>query len=146
MFRDTSKAVDLADIREIERNLEVTFPKQLIEHYLKYNGGNPINNFLYSEISDIETSVQTFLPLKYKNETGYTIEDMYRHFVGRNVFSGKYLPFAMDYGGNLFCVNMENGEIVMIWLDKGDVEEENIPVLSHSFDEFISSLEESEDY
>ena len=90
----------------------MTFPKQLIEHYLKYNGGNPINNFLYSEISDIETSVQTFLPLKYKNETGYTIEDMYRHFVGRNVFSGKYLPFAMDYGGNLFCVNMENGEIV----------------------------------
>ena len=145
MFRDTSKAVDLAEIREIERNLEVTFPKQLIEHYLKYNGGKPINNFLWSEISGIETSVQTFLSMKYKDGVGCTLEDTYLHFVGRNVFSKKYLPFAIDYGGNLFCVNVENGEIVMIWLDKGDVEEENIPVLSRSFDEFISSLEEPEE-
>ena len=71
---------------------------------------------MYLRISDIETSVNTFLSMKYKNEVGYTLEDMYLHFTNKNIIPRKYLPFACDAGSNLFCINLENEKIVIIWL------------------------------
>ena len=100
---------------------------------------------MYSRISDIETSVNTFLSMKHKNEVGYTLEDMYLHFTNKNIIPRKYLPFACDAGSNLFCINLENEKIVIIWLDMGDVDESMIPVLSNDFDEFINSLEADEE-
>lgn len=70
MFVNTSKAIGIDDIIEIERKINLVLPKQLVKHYIKYNGGIPEKRFLYSCISDIETSVQTFLSMKYKNEIG----------------------------------------------------------------------------
>ena len=54
--------------------------------------------------------------MKYKNEVGYTLEDMYLHFTNKNIIPRKYLPFACDAGSNLFCINLENEKIVIIWL------------------------------
>ncbi|MBQ3599735.1 MAG: SMI1/KNR4 family protein [Lachnospiraceae bacterium] len=145
MFVNTSKAIGIDDIIEIERKINLVLPKQLVKHYIKYNGGIPEKRFLYSCISDIETSVQTFLSMKYKNEIGYTLEDMYLHFVNKNVIQKKYVPFACDAGSNLFCIDVETGKIVIVWMDMGEVNESMIPVLSNSFDEFIDSLEEDEE-
>ena len=142
IFMNASKAISKDEIKEIERKLEITLPEQLVKHYLKYNGGAPIRNFLFSRISDIETSIQTFLPMKYKDATGFSLEEMYLNFVEKKVFSKKFLPFAIDYGGNLFCVNLEDKKIVMIWLDIGDVDENRIPILSNNFSELLNSLEE----
>ncbi len=83
--------------------------------------------------------------MKYDNGDGYTLEKMYMHFVGQNTFPKIYLPFANDYGSNLFCINIENGKIVIIWLDKGEVEENKISILFNSFPDFICSLEEEEE-
>ena len=145
MFIETSKAINYTDIREIEQKINVVLPKQLVNHYMKYNGGIPQKKFLYSSISDIETAVHTFLPMKYKDSVGYTLEEMYLHFVSKNVMPRKYLPFACDAGSNLFCINMETEEIVIVWLDLGEINEDMIPVLCNSFDEFIDSLEIDED-
>ena len=60
--------------------------------------------------------MNTFLSMKYKNEVGYTLEDMYLHFTNKNIIPRKYLPFACDAGSNLFCINLENEKIVIIWL------------------------------
>lgn len=144
MFINTSKPVTLEEIKEIEEKLNIVIPKQLIKHYMKYNGGIPKRKFLYSYISDIETSVNTFLSMKYKNEVGYSLEDMYLHFTSKNIIPRNYLPFACDFGSNLFCVNLEDEKIVMIWLDMGEVNPDMIPVLCNSFDEFIDALEEEE--
>lgn len=145
MFIKTSNAITKNDINEIEKKLNIVLPKQLAQHYMKYNGGVPEKKFLYSRISDIETAVHTFLPMKYKNEVGYTLEDMYLNFTSKNIIPRKYLPFACDAGSNLFCINLENEKIVIIWLDMGEVDESMIPVLSNNFDEFINSLEADEE-
>ena len=145
MFINTSIAITKNDINEIEKKLNIVLPKQLAQHYMKYNGEVPEKKFLYSRISDIETSVHTFLSMKYKNEVGYTLEDMYLHFTSKNIIPRKYLPFACDAGSNLFCINLENETIVIIWLDMGEVNESMIPVLSNDFDEFINSLEADEE-
>ena len=51
--------------------------------------GESQKKILYSRISDIETSVNTFLSMKYKNEVGYTLEDMYLHFTSKNIIPRK---------------------------------------------------------
>lgn len=145
MFLETAKQLTLNDIREIEAKLNIVLPKQLIEHYLKFNGGIPDKPFFYSAVSDIETSVHAFLPMKYTDEIGYTLEDGYLDFRNRKVIPEKFLLFAHDAGGNPFCINLENGQVVIIWLDLGEVNEEAIRFLTNDFDEFLNALSE-EDY
>ncbi|MDO5156237.1 MAG: SMI1/KNR4 family protein [Eubacteriales bacterium] len=55
-----------------------------------------------------------------------------------------YLPFALDYGSNLFCVNLNTNEVVIVWMDMGSMTEKNIKVLTNDFNEFLSSLEPEE--
>lgn len=145
MFLNTAKQLTLDDIREIEAKLNIELPKQLVEHYLKFNGGIPDKPFFYSEVTDIETSVHAFLPMKYTDEIGYTLEDGYLDFMNRKVMPKKFLPFAHDAGANPFCINLENGQVVIIWLDLGEVNEEAIQFLANDFEEFLNALSE-EDY
>lgn len=144
VFLNTGKKLTGNEIKEIEEMLQISIPKQLTEHYLKYNGGTPKDNFLYSEISDIEISIQSFLPMKYKDEIGFTVESMYANFVNKKVIPAQYLPFAIDYGCNLFCMDLNTNEIVIIWMDQGEVTENEIHVLSESFDAFLAALEQPE--
>ena len=145
MFLETAKQLTLDDIRAIEIKLNIKLPKQLVKHYLKFNGGIPEKPVFYSDDSDIETSVHTFLPMKYKDEVGYTLEDGYLDFKNRKVIPEEFLPFALDAGGNLFCINLESGQVVIIWLDLGEVNEKAIRWLANDFDVFLNSLNE-EDY
>lgn len=57
------------------------------------------------------------------------------------------LPFAMDWGGNLFCMNVETEDIYIIYLDLGEVNESNgsIRFLINGFSNFLNNLEENID-
>lgn len=143
-FGNKGKKLTENDIKEIEEMLQISIPRQLADHYLNCNGGTPEDNFLYSELSDIEISIQSFLPMKYKDEIGFTVESMYANFVNKKVIPAQYLPFAIDYGGNLFCMDLNTNEIVIIWMDQGEVTENEIHVLFPSFDEFLAALEQPE--
>ena len=71
MFNNLSKPITENDIREIEQKLGIDIPTQLAQHYLKYNGGRSEKNYMFSEISGIETIVQVFLPMKYNKKKGF---------------------------------------------------------------------------
>ena len=144
MFLETAHPITENDIKQIEEKLNISIPRQFVEHYMSFNGGKPEDKFLYSKIADIEAGVQSFLPMKYKDVTGYTIESMYDNFVSKNVIPANYLPFALDFGSNLYCINLTTNEIVIIWMDVGNVTEEEICVLFEDFNTFISSLEAEE--
>lgn len=144
MFSETVKQLMPDDIREIETKLNIELPKQLVEHYLKFNGGIPDKPFFYSVVSDVETSVHAFLPMRYTDEIGYTLEDGYLDFKNRKIIPEKFLPFAHDAGGNPFCINLENGQVVIIWLDLGEVDEDAIRFLADDFDGFLDALDEGD--
>ncbi|WP_443136944.1 SMI1/KNR4 family protein [Lysinibacillus sp. C5.1] len=61
-----------------------------------------------------------------------------------NALPNRYLPFANDWGGNLFCIVLEKGRVVLIWMDLGGVTERSINFLSNNFVTFINNLEASE--
>lgn len=63
-------------------------------------------------------------------------------FKSKKIIPEKYLPFANDSGGNVFCINLDSKEIVLVYLDLGEVTNRCIKFLANSFTEFINNLEE----
>lgn len=145
MFLRTAKNLILDDIQEIETQLNLTLPKQLVKHYLEFNGGIPTKSFFCFGKTDVEVSISTFLSMKYSDGINSTLEENYLNFSKRGIILKQFLPFARDWGGNQCCINLENGEVVVIWLDLGEVNEDAIRFLANDFDEFLNNLEDEED-
>ena len=148
-FSKTSAQLSEEDIKSVEYEIGVNFPQEFIAHYLKYNGGIPTNACFYMEDYDTFAEISRFLSMKYKDNTqSFTIEESFINYTKeKNVFSSNLIPFARDWGGNLFCINHENGNIFLILLDLGEVKESNgsIRFLSDSFWGFINALENCEE-
>lgn len=144
MFKKASAALTRADIDTIETNLKLTFPKDFVEHYLSYNGGIPAKPFFYSENEDVETEIQVFLPLKYKYHDIpiKTAEEKYVLFREKSPLMNSYFPFANDYGANPICINLENGGVYIVYMDRGELEDECFICLAGSFRAFLKGLSE----
>ena len=148
-FNKISAQLSEEDIKSVEYEIGVNFPQEFIAHYLKYNGGIPTNACFYMEEYDSIAEISCFLPIKYNDNTqSFTIEESFINYTKeKNVISPHFIPFARDWGGNLFCINQENGNIFLILLDLGEVKENNgsIRFLSDSFGTFINALENCEE-
>ena len=145
MFSKTQKTITREEIDEIEKSLGITLPQELLEHYLKYNGGVPEKPCFYSEESDVEIEIQSFSPLKYSNDDLRTLEEKYVLFKEKSDLMTRYLPFANDYGANRICIGLENGKIYVVYMDLGEITDDSVVLLADSFNEFIDGLEEPED-
>lgn len=60
----------------------------------------------------------------------------------RKIIPKKYLPFANDAGGNVFLYKPDSKEIVLVYLDLGEVTDRCIKFSAKSVMEFINNLEE----
>ena len=145
MFTKCATPLTISDVKDVETTLGFKLPQQLKEHYLQFNGGGPVKPCYYAEDLDLETEIAVFYPMKYHNGSGLLVEKIYMDFINRAVIPKKYLPFANDLGGNLFCIDLENEIVVLIWMDLGVVTESCINLLANSFIDFVDNLEECED-
>ena len=53
-----------------------------------------------------------------------------------------YFPFANDYGANPICVNLEDGEVYIVYMDLGELEDRCFYCIAESFRDFVDSLSE----
>lgn len=145
MFERMSRALTREDIAEIEADLGLAFPEDLVEHYLSYNGGIPTKPFFYCEEEDIETEVQVFLPLKYHYHdiSIRTAEEKYLLFKEGSPLMTSYFPFANDYGADPICVDLENGGVYIVYMDLGGLEDRCFRRLAESFRDFVGSLSDN---
>ncbi|MFJ8088898.1 SMI1/KNR4 family protein [Lysinibacillus sp. NPDC095746] len=144
MFIECSTELTISDLNDVETKLGFNLPEELKEHYLQFNGGIPVKPCYYAQDIDLETEIAAFSSMKYKNSSTL-LEESYLDFINRGALPKKYLPFANDWGGNLFCMDLETGNVVLIWMDLGEVTERCINFLSNSFETFINNLEKCED-
>lgn len=145
MFDNISQEFTKSEIEFIEKKVGLTFPKSFIEHYVRYNGGVPASPYTYSAESDIEIEVQLFLPLKYKSpEVNIeTIEHKYMLFNQKSELMKMYIPFANDYGANPVCININTGEIYIVYMDMGELSERCFKYLCNDFNTFVAGLSEN---
>jgi hypothetical protein len=109
-----SKITDL-DIKKIEKRIGKEIPKELASHYLNSNGGIPINCY-WPQGDGIYLWIQQFLSMKESIGEGRTLEDTYLLGQERKFLPKSLLPFAVDYGGNYFCID-DNSHIYFYALD-----------------------------
>ena len=139
----TMSDITLSDISSFEKGIHYNLPNDFICFYLKQNGGYPTFNNIYVEEIDSVVKVKVFYSFLYRNFSGWTVESLYTFFVEEKSFlASHFLPFASDMGDNLFCVNLKTQEVILVLLDIGEFDEEEVINISSSYDEFLSMFAE----
>ncbi len=146
MFSKSSKPLEQADIKTLEKTLGYCLPLDFINQYLHSNGGVADKNHFYVEADDGYVEVSFYIPIKYpSSELGnMDILSSYNSLVNKG-FPKNYLPFAVDWGGNYFSINLATNEIVLFLMDLGDFTNDAVKFLSKGFLNFINELEEEEE-
>lgn len=138
---DLAPSIDNAELDEIEAQLGFSFPEDLRQHYLHFNGGRPVPNLFLR--NDEYFSVAEFLPIKY-GDRGARFEDTYSMLVqGNNLFPKSMIPIASDSGGDFFCYSLkpeETGSIYFYQSDYYDDPSRAIVHLADSLEHFLNSL------
>ena len=141
-FNETMPNISLSDISYFEKIIHYILPNDFISFYTKQNGGSPITNSIYVEEMDSFLKVKSFYPFLYKDPIGWTIERLYTYFVEeKNFLPSYFVPFASDMGDNLFCINVKTQEVVLVLLDIGEFDEDEIIHISISFTDFLSMFQ-----
>ena len=137
-FEDTSPRITEDDIDALSRGLGVTFPTSARRHYLEYNGGVPSPD-VYDMDGEL-LQVQQFFSIRY-GDLLFTIENNYEELVlQQRIIPVSLIPFAIDPGGDYYCLSTENGEVSIFRAENlPDSQEANIRICS-SIDDFISGL------
>jgi SMI1 / KNR4 family (SUKH-1) len=135
------------DIKSFIENLKVNLPDEFYSFYEINNGGVSENNSFYVEESDSYVEISFFYPITYKSEKlgQVSIEDSYKLLIEKNIITKQYLPFAVDWGGNYFCINQEDESVVLILSDMGIYSPKNVRKLTTSFHSFIENLHKREE-
>lgn len=146
MFSKSSKTLTQADINFFEEILGYSLPIDFKNQYLSSNGGVPDKTYFYVEADEGYVEVSFFIPIKYpSNDLGnMDIATSYKNLVSKG-FPKNYLPFAVDWGGNYFSIDLATNNIILFLMDLGEFSDSAIKYLSKGFLNFIDDLEEEEE-
>lgn len=150
-FSKCEKKIGRADICKVEEKLSIILPEDFVLHYLQFNGGVPDKNWWDSDDDFEPIEVASFKPFVYNNQTNddskSLIDGCYITMLERNVIPKNLFPFANDWGGNFFCLDLDNYSIIYYATDSFDqdltVQENHINLqrfLKNSFGNFINGL------
>jgi hypothetical protein len=155
-FEHCEKTVSLLEIEQLENNLKYKLPNYFIEHYLKFNGGIPLKSWWYFNEDIDPLEIAQFKSIKYYNLTlgssTSLIDNCYYYMIERNVIPQNIIPFAIDWGGNFFCINQDDNSILFYTVDSFNDDltlKENHKnaqlYLAPSFNVFINNLMSEEE-
>lgn len=150
------KNIGRADITKTEEKLSITLPDDFVSHYLQFNGGISEKSWWDGDEDFEPTEMAAFKPFAYNSQTNNAPESLidgcYISMVDREVIPKDLLPFANDWGGNFFCLDLDNYSIVYFATDSFDEDltmQENHRklqrYLTNSFANFVNGLVAEED-
>jgi hypothetical protein len=140
-FLETSQFLSAEELSKAADSLQLVFPKEFSELYLRFNGGYPEHDTFLWKTGE-QTTINTFSSIKYK---GFDcLEETYRDLV----MVEKYLPvgiipFATDDGGNFFCISArlyDNGSVYYCNNDHYDLQNKE-SCLTHVDDSYLHFVE-----
>ena len=150
-FKKCEKKIGRADIYKTESKLSITLPDDFVSHYLQFNGGIPEKSWWDGDEGFEPVEVAGFKPFVYNTQTNddprSLIDGCYISMLDREVIPRNLLPFANDWGGNFFCLNLDYYSIVYFATDSFDkdltMQENHIKLqryLTNSFSHFVEGL------
>lgn len=154
-FYHSEKPINDRDLDDSERLMNAKIPLQLRNFMLEHNGGMPENDAFLDDDGEW-VAIHELIPIKYYKESSnnknrlmpYIAMDLWE----RKLIPKNFLPFAIDCGGNYFCIDLNNGKIYYYTLDDWsdnlsvtDNQSKSTNYLCDSFNDFISKLVCEED-
>ena len=148
-FSGISSAIIAADLDHLESFLGKKLPSLFRDHYLKYNGGTPERTYWQNDDFEEPVEISVFKPI---SDGESTVLSTYQLMLEKKVIPPHLLPFANDWGGNFFCLNLDTGAVSYFTTDSFDSDlspEENHaesekPVCAN-FLRFVQGLIDEED-
>ena len=122
------KLEDKNSISKIEKEYKIELPKLLKQLIIQYNGGKPVENVFVTE-KNKEKLIQTLI--------SYNKKDKVNIYVYNNFFEYGYIPFAIAEFGDIICINVKNGNVVLYNHELDEFER-----VCESIDVFFKSLYE----
>ena len=155
IFTECEKAISEKEIRQIEQDLGITLPSDFIAHYRRYNGGTPEKTMWRDETHDY-LEVRDFMSFIYCKDFGddqdYTLNGRAKEEWREKTLPPTLLPFAFDWGGNYFCIDLITGHVCYfvkdVWSDNISTEknwEINTDYVTDSISKFIENLQINDD-
>jgi len=138
---NTKREIYDDDISKVELKFNFTYPNDIRNHFLQYNGGEPLMYIFVDQDGD-EFIVQQFIPIKYGHRT---IDALLNNLRNENILPNWLIPFADDPGGDLFCISLSQetyGQIFIWEHEVIDNDENPAYFISESLEQFINSLQE----
>lgn len=127
-------------LKKIEPDLKISIPQEVVDFYLKNNGGYCEKNTFFLDGDGYK--VNEFLPF---GGVGDCVESTYRDvFLDNDEMPNNLVPFASDAGGDYFCFESSGsdaGRVVFFESEYYDDPSQAVVVLAESFSEFIEQLE-----
>ncbi len=144
---NSDKNITIEEIEEIEKELDIIFPSELKNFYLKYNGGRPNKKFFI-----IDGFIENYEVISFKsmleNKRDLSILKHYTIGIEKGYLIKNLIPFASTFDGNFLCIN-KVGEVYYYTIDTWDFNlslsnnlKENLYLLANSFNEFLDMLTE----
>ncbi|MEY8356557.1 SMI1/KNR4 family protein [Lachnospiraceae bacterium 54-53] len=124
-------SISIDEIRMVEKEFDIIFPKNLVDFFLKYNGAEIClcevnkNNNRY-EVAEL-------IPIKYGR---LPVEKILRWDIDDGIVEKGMIPIARDRGGNVYYLSVKTGNIVLYYVD--DIE--NPICISSNIDEFLENF------
>lgn len=115
------------EVGDFEKEHSVTFPEDLKEYIIKYNGGRPSKSIF--DTAKEKGHVFKLL-LSFNRDDRETIFTTYEVLQKED---SSLLPFASDPSGNFLCI--KDGKVVLYLHETGKVE-----AVLNSFSEFLEKL------
>ncbi|MCS1350753.1 SMI1/KNR4 family protein [Mechercharimyces sp. CAU 1602] len=146
------KPIDDEKIKEVERELEVVFPRSFVNCVRVNNGGSPESHTTYDLDNRKEQEFGELFDFNASGE-GLSITDAHKILMNEHGLPKEMIPFADDPSGNFLCFdyrNVKNGEPIIVLYDHeyeynpGD-EQVSLDKVADSFSDFLSMLYELED-
>jgi len=116
-FSGSSPAITAADLDHLESVMGKKLPSPFRNHYLKHNGGTPERTYWQNEDFEEPVEVSVFKPISNGEST---VLSTYQLMLKKQVIPAHLLPFANDWGGNFFCLNLDTGAVSYFTTDSFD--------------------------
>lgn len=132
-------ALFINDLVAFENYFQTKFPLSFKKFYLQNNGGFTMKkNFLLgSDWHDIHC----FLSIRYSNNYIKTIIEIYEENMRLKNFPKRFVPFAIDQGGNFYTIDISPGNYGKIYMWFHDISyDEPLVFVIDNFDNLIKCI------
>lgn len=145
----SSKKVTENDIQQVEKTLNIKFPKSLRDLYLKHNGGKMSGegNIFLDTKTGKTYDVRQFLPILYKKKAGDSLlEDSYQLFVvKKKIIPPNFIPFAENCSGFQYCIDRKTEEVFFSNFEHMERPKGPMELVTKSITDFINGMVTEDD-